>query len=620
MTSPTRHSPTPGCLPTETPDDVDIPALRERYRAERDKRLRADGSSQYLELTADLAGFAEVDPHTPFVERDPLSIETEVLILGGGFAGLLTAVALKKAGVEDIRILEMGGDFGGVWYWNRFPGVQCDNDSYCYIPLLEELAFMPSKKFADGAEIFAHCQRIGKHFGLYDGAVFSAQVRDLTWDENAALWRVATNRGDDIRARFVVMAAGSFNRPKLPGIPGLTDFTGHMFHSSRWDYDYTGGDAGGGLTKLADKKVAVIGTGATAVQIVPHLARDAEQLYVFQRTPSSVDARHNTRTDPEWVNTLTAGWQAERQRNFHAWAFELPVPGRPDHVCDFWTEVGRNMAAELADHDRPESLTLEQFGALRERVDYRVMERLRRRIDAVIDDPSIAEKLKPYYRFLCKRPCSNDDYLPSFNRPNVTLVDVSHTQGVERVTATGIVSGGTEYDVDCLIFASGFEITTEISRRYAIDSIKGRAGLSLFDHWRGGYKTLHGMTSHGFPNLFFTGFSQGGVAASNTAMYEQQGEHIAYVISEALRRGVAAVEPTRDAQDEWCRIIKETAVPNSEFETSCTPGYYNNEGGGGGEGIRSHLGEPYGPGFYAFGELLAQWRADAKLQGMELRS
>jgi cyclohexanone monooxygenase len=613
-------SPTPGCYPTETPADINIPALREKYRGERDRRLRADGSTQYRELSGALAEYSDVDPHIPVVERDPLSVEADVLILGGGFAGLLTAAALKKAGVDDVRIIEMGGDFGGVWYWNRFPGVQCDNDSYCYIPLLEELDFIPSKKFADGAEIFAHCQRIGKHFGLYDGAIFSTQVRTLQWDSGIHRWRVATNRGDDIRARFVVMAAGSFNRPKLPGIPGLTTFTGHMFHSSRWDYDYTGGDATGGMNKLADKKVAVIGTGATAVQIVPYLARDSQHLFVFQRTPSSVDARDNPPTDPDWVKSLQPGWQSARQRNFHAWAFELPVPGRPDYVCDFWTEVGRNMAAELAQRDDPDAVTLEELVELREQVDYRVMERLRRRIDALVEDPVTAQALKPYYRFLCKRPCSNNDYLPTFNRPNVTLVDVSETQGVERITKTGLVSGGVEHEVDCIIFASGFEITTEISRRYAIDAIEGRDGQSLFEHWRDGYKTLHGITSHGFPNQFFTGFSQAGVAASTTAMYEQQGEHIAYLIAEALNRGITVVEPTQEAQDNWCRIIKETAIPNTEFEVSCTPGYYNNEGGGAGEGIRSHLGEPYGPGFYAFGDLLAQWRADGHLQGMELRA
>jgi cyclohexanone monooxygenase len=606
------------CEPTQTPDDIDIDALREKYRRERDKRLRREGSKQYVELSGEFAEFYETDLHSPPVVRDPISEDIDVAVLGAGFGGLLSAAHLKRAGVDDVRIIEMGGDFGGVWYWNRFPGIQCDNESYCYMPLLEELDYMPTKKYADGAEICEHCRRIGKHFGLDDSALFSTMVHALRWDESIRRWRISTNRGDDIRARFIVMASGGFNRPKLPGIPGIKDFKGHSFHTSRWDYEYTGGDATGGLDKLSDKRIAIIGTGATAIQVVPFLGRYAKHLYVFQRTPSSVDDRNNQPTDPEWVKSLKPGWQKERQRNFHAWAFEAPVAGRVDLVCDFWTELGRNVAAKLAAMDDPAALSVEQIMELREQEDYRVMERLRRHIDSIVEDKGTAEALKPYYRFLCKRPCSNDDYVPIFNRPNVTLVDVSETKGVERMTEKGLVANGVEYEIDCIIYASGFEITTEISRRYAIDAIEGRDGLSLFDHWADGFKTLHGMTSHRFPNQFFTGFIQGGVAASTSAMYEQQGEHIAYIISEALARGAATVEPSQAAQDEWGRVIRETAVPNTQFEMECTPGYYNNEGGGGGEGIRSHLGEPYGPGFYAFGELLQEWRDKGDLNGLVL--
>lgn len=606
------------CGPTSTPQDIDIDALREKYRVEREKRMRTEGSKQYIETGGEFAGFSEVDPHTPVVEREPIDTDIDVAVIGGGFAGLLCGAALRKAGVEDVHIIEQGGDFGGVWYWNRYPGIQCDNESYCYVPLLEELDFIPSKKFADGAEIYQHCRNIGKHFGLYDGAIFSTQVRDLKWDDQISRWRISTNRGDDIRARFVVLGSGSFNRPKLPGIPGITDFGGHIFHSSRWDYDYTGGDASGGLDKLADKTVALIGTGATGVQLVPFLGRDAEHLYVFQRTPSTVDERNNTPTDPNWAKALQPGWQKERQRNFHSWTFEGMALGQPDYVCDFWTELGRNTAARVLALPDPASLTPEQFVGIREEEDYKVMERLRRRVDSLVDDADTAEALKPYYRFLCKRPCSNDDYLSTFNRPNVTLVDVSESKGVERITDTGIVANGVEYEVDCIIFASGFEITTEISRRYAIDTIEGRDGLSLYDHWHDGYKTLHGMSSHGFPNQFFTGFTQVGISANISANYEVQGEHIAYVIAEALNRSAATVEPTRDAQDAWCATIKENYIDNSAFDAECTPGYYNNEGGGGGEGIRSHLGEPYGPGFYAFADLLAAWRDKGDLAGLTL--
>ncbi|RAU96892.1 flavin-containing monooxygenase [Mycolicibacter senuensis] len=611
------------CPPTQTPDDFDIEALREKYAAERAKRIRSDGSSQYLELKDDFVEFAEVDPHTAVTPREPIDADIEVVVLGGGIAGLLAGAYLKKAGVRDVRVIEMAGDFGGVWYWNRFPGIQCDNDAYCYIPMLEELDFMPSKKFADGAEIFQHCQNIGKHFGLYDGAIFSTQVRTVRWDEELRRWRLTTNRGDDLRARFVVMAQGSYNRPKLPGIAGIKDFMnagGHVFHSARWDYDYTGGDSGGGLDKLADKRVALVGTGATGVQLVPHLGRDAKQLYVFQRTPSSVDFRGNEPTDPRWAASLQPGWQAERKRNFHRWSpFEGVVFDAPDMVCDFWTELGRNLTARIGASPDPTALGVEEIMAMREEEDYKIMERLRRRIADIVEDPQTAEALKPYYRFMCKRPTSSDTYLPAFNRPNVTLVDVAESKGVERLTEKGIVASGVEYEVDCVIFASGFEISTEISRRYAMDVIEGRDGVSLFDHWRDGFQTLHGMTSRGFPNQFHTGFIQGGVSANTTAMFEQQAEHIAYIIAEALNRGATVVEPSQEGQDAWVNTIRELAFDNSAFDLSCTPGYYNNEGRGFGDASRSFLGEVYSPGFYAFDDLLKQWREAGDLKGMELQ-
>jgi cyclohexanone monooxygenase len=608
------------CGPTKTPDGIDFDALQEKYLQERDKRQRPDGSTQYLELKADFAEFSEVDPHTPVTPRTPIDEDIEVAVLGGGIAGLLAGAYLRKAGVDDVHIIEMGGDFGGVWYWNRFPGIQCDNDAYCYIPMLEELNFMPSKKFSDGAEIYEHCRRIAKHFGLYDGAILHTQVRTVRWDESIKRWRLSTNRGDDIRARFVVMTQGNFNRPKLPGIPGIKDFTGHMFHSARWDYDYTGGDADGGLHKLHDKRVALVGTGATGVQLVPHLGRDAQHLYVFQRTPSSVNVRNNEPTDPQWAASLQPGWQEERKLNFHRWSpfGEGVVFDAADQVCDFWTEIGRNLTARVAAFEDPASLDIEQMMAMRDEEDFKVMERLRSRVDAIVDDPRTAEALKPYYRFLCKRPCSSDEYLPTFNRPNVTLVDVSETKGVERLTENGVIANGVEYEVDCVVFASGFEISTEISRRYAMDAIEGRDGLSLFAHWRDSYKTLHGMTTRGFPNQFHTGFLQGAVAANTTAMFEQQVRHIAYIIAEAVKRKATTVEPSQEAQDAWVDTIRELTFDNSEFETSCTPGYYNNEGGGGGERARSFLGEPYSPGFYAFDDLLTEWREKGDLDGLVL--
>ncbi|MBW8486365.1 flavin-containing monooxygenase [Actinomadura parmotrematis] len=604
------------CTPTETPD-IDHEALRAKYLAERDKRIRPEGQRQYLVTEDGFAGYYADDPYTPSVPREPIAEDVDVVVLGGGWAGLVAAARIKQAGVTDLRIIELGGDFGGVWYWNRYPGIQVDTDSYCYLPLLEETGYVPSEQYASGKECFEHAQRIGKHFGLYENAIFSTKVDALQWDEEHSRWLIATNRGDDIRARFVVMCQGPFNRPKLPGIPGITDFQGHMFHSARWDYAYTGGDAGGGMDRLADKKVAIIGTGASGVGVIPHLARSAEHLYVFQRTPSYIHERGGAPTDPEWARSLEPGWQAERRRNFHTAAFEAFAPGQPDLVCDGWTEVSRNLAAHLdATGGWAQLADVERFLELKEIQDYRTMERVRRRVDEVVEDPATAEALKPYYRFLCKRPGFSDDYLPAFNRPNVTLVDVSGTKGVERITARGIVAHGTEHEVDCIVFASGFEITTDLDRRLGIAPFTGRGGRSLYEHWRDGYRTLHGMTSNGFPNLFFTGFLQGGVTAAITLIFEQQAEHISYVIAETLARGASSVEPTAEAQDAWGETVRATATDYAaNFNRECTPGYYNNEGE---QKPRSHLGEPYWLGFYAFDDLLRAWRDDGAMEGLAL--
>jgi cyclohexanone monooxygenase len=603
------------CEPTQTPE-IDLGELRAKYLAERDKRLRPDGQKQYLVTEGEFEEFYHGDPYAAVVPRAPISEDIDVAVVGGGFAGLVAAVRVKQAGVENLRVIELAGDFGGAWYWNRYPGIQCDTDSYCYLPMLEETGYLPKEKYAHGDECFEHAQRIGTQFGLYDKAIFHTLVRSLEWDDSLHRWRIGTNRGDDIRARFVVMCQGPFNRPKLPKVPGISDFTGHVFHSARWDYEYTGGDMSGGLAGLAGKRVAVIGTGASGIQVIPHVARSAGHLYVFQRTPSYISERGDVPTDPEWAASLRPSWQKERQRNFHTAAFEAFAPGQPDLICDAWTEVSRNLAAHLDATGGWAALAdPATFLELREIQDYRAMQRQRDRVSAIVTDPRTAEALKPWYRFLCKRPCFSDEYLPTFNRPDVTLVDVSDTKGVERITARGIIAHGTEHRVDCIIFASGFEITTELDRRLGIAPFAGRDGLSLYDHWAKGYRTLHGITSHGFPNLLWTGFIQGGVTASTIEMFEQQSRHIAYIVSQALARGVSTVEPTEEAVEAWCATVRETAIDNTNFQRECTPGYYNNEGE---DLIRSHLGDPYWPGFYAMEDLLQAWRDSGELKGLTL--
>jgi cyclohexanone monooxygenase len=594
--------------------DFDPDALRDRYRAERDKRLRPDGEAQYLELSGRFAHYAEDDPYAdPDFTRAPLTDEVEVAIIGGGFSGLLAAARLKEAGVTEFRIIEAGGDFGGTWYWNRYPGAQCDIESYCYLPLLEELGYVPKEKYSYVGEIFEHSQRIGREYGLYDVACFQTRVQSLDWDEGLKRWHIRTNRGDDMKARFVVMALGTASRAKLPGIPGLETFEGHTFHTSRWDYAYTGGDTTGGLTRLADKRVAIIGTGATAIQCVPYVGQYAKQLYVFQRTPSSVDLRGNKPTDYDWAKTLEPGWQRARRHNFAD-----IVEGRPfqeDLVNDGWTDIFRNLAAGFAlARARDEKIDMAEISRLAELADFRKMNKIRARVDESVADAATAEALKPWYRQFCKRPCFNDEYLPAFNRPNVTLVDVSEAKGVERITPTGVVANGTEYPVDCIIYASGFEISTAFRRRIGFE-ITGRKGVSLFDYYKDGFRTLHGHSSRGFPNWFYIGIGQNGLSVNMTAMFDDQAQHIAYIIKEAKARGAVTVEPTHEAEEAWVEVIRSVAVLNRDFQNACTPGYYNNEGGERSGGLN---GQTYTPGINKFNALLAEWRAKGDLDGLEL--
>lgn len=603
------------CQPTTNDDELDMPALRERYRLEAEKRRRSDGDRQYHQVEKDFADFYEIDPHAPISDRAPICEDTDVAVLGGGFAGLIAGAQLKQSGVQNLRIIEMGGDFGGAWYWNRYPGIQCDVESYSYLPLLEELNYVPKERYSFGPEIFQHCQQIGRHFDLYRHAMFGTIVRSIRWDEEGRRWSIATNRGDEIRARFMIMGAGYVNRPKLPGIAGIHDFKGRSFHTSRWDYGYTGGDSFGGLTGLADKRVAIIGTGATGIQCIPFVAKDAQQLYVFQRTPSYVDERGNQPTDPAWAASLRPGWQSARQRAFHVGANEGFAPGEEDLICDGWSEINRNVAAKLAAIGNP-TLTAEEMTQLRELEDYRAMERIRRRVDETVRDPKTAARLKAWYRFNCKRPCFNDDFLPAFNRPNVTLVDVSESKGVERVTEGGIVANGVEYPVDCIIYASGFEITQDLRKRFGIATIEGRGGLSLYDHWGKGLKSLYGITTHGFPNFFYMGFGQGAVSGSVTLGYQLQASHIAYIVRETLDRGATAFEPSPEAIAGWNKVIQDNLVFDEQFFNDCTPGYFNNEGGN--VDRNSVYGDSFGGGYYAFEKILNDWKDEGHMRGLVL--
>ncbi|HEY5070925.1 MAG TPA: NAD(P)/FAD-dependent oxidoreductase [Caulobacteraceae bacterium] len=591
--------------------DPDV--LREKYRAERDKRLRADGNAQYLEVEGAFAHYVD-DPYVaPGFSRAPCAEAVDVVVVGGGFGGLLAAARLREAGVEDIRIIEKGGDFGGTWYWNRYPGAACDVESYVYLPLLEELGYVPVEKYSRAPEILEHSRAIGRHFNLYGGALFQTEVTAMRWDEGQARWIVSTNRGDALAARFVVMANGPLHRPKLPGIEGIETFVGHSFHTSRWDYGYTGGDSGGGLTGLSGKRVGIIGTGATAVQCVPHLAEAAARLYVFQRTPSSIDLRNNRPTDPEWAAGLEAGWQQRRMDNFN-----ILVSGgfqEEDLVNDGWTDIIRNLLI-LARKPAGESPAAEgggDPGAIVELADFQKMEQIRGRVDAIVKDPATAAALKPWYRQFCKRPCFHDDYLAAFNRPNVTLVDTGGA-GVERITPAGVVAGGIEYPVDCLIYATGFEVGTEYTRRSGYE-LHGRGGVTLTQKWADGVKTLHGLHARDFPNCFIVSNAQSGFTVNFPHMLNEQARHIAYIVGHCLERQIRTVEASEQAQAAWVKTIVSLAVMREKFAAECTPGYYNNEGRPNPKAVQNGF---YGAGPIAFVKVLEDWRAAGKMEGLEV--
>jgi len=594
-------------LQSDLPFDPD--ALRRKYSEERDKRVRVDGNEQYQDVVGDFAHYLN-DPYVEPLVREPLYDDVEVVIIGGGFGGLLTGARLREAGIQDLRVIEKGGDFGGTWYWNRYPGAACDVESYIYLPLLEELGYIPKEKYTHAPEILKHSRAIGEHFDLYRNACFQTEVTEVRWDDDAQRWIISTNRDDRMRARFVCMANGPLHRPKLPGIAGVETYRGHSFHTSRWDYDYTGGTSDGDLAGLAGKRIGIIGTGATAVQCVPHIGAAAGELFVFQRTPSSIDVRNNRDTDPVWAKSLEPGWQKRRMENFNN--LVSGIPESEDLVGDGWTDIIGKLLVMVRNNANAD-FSPEGLAQTMELADFEKMEQIRSRVDQIVHDNSTAEALKPYYRQFCKRPCFHDEYLQTFTRPNVTLVDTAG-QGVDCITERGVVANGVEYELDCIIYATGFEVGTEYSRRAGYEII-GRDGITLTEKWADGASTFHGFHTRGFPNCFIISNLQSGFTVNFPHMLSEQATHLGYILSHAEKNGITRIETTEKAEDEWVQKIISLSQMNVKFLESCTPGYYNNEGKPSDRAIQNGS---FGGGSVAFIQLLEKWRADKSFAGLEL--
>ena len=590
----------------------DPEATRARYLAERDRRL-VPGRAAVRDLTSDetFARYRE-DPFTPVTPREPVVDEVDVVIVGAGIAGLLAGAELRKKGVERIRIIDQAGGVGGTWYWNRYPGVMCDVESYIYLPMLEELDYVPTERYASGEEIRLHLQAVADRFDLEHDALLHTGVTRAEWDDQAARWRVRTDRGDELTCRYYVLAVGILNLLKLPAIPGMETFAGHSFHTARWDYGYTGGGPGRPLTELGDEVVGLVGTGATGIQCLKPLAAAAKHVYVFQRTPSAIGVRGNRPTAPDFAEGLEPGWQQDRMDNFQAIMLGRPVEA--DLVDDGWTH---HYAApqRLA---RPPEVSLQEYLRSAEEVDYSIMEEHRRRVAGIVDDPTTAEALKPWYRYICKRPCFHDDYLDAFNEPNVTLVDCPG--GFDRVTESGPVVAGEQYEVDCLVYGTGFEAeVTPVFRRAGHD-IVGRGGVTLAEKWADGAASLFGIMSRGFPNLFI--MPAPGQQAVVTVNYTQLAVFGAQFVAGAVdvldRLGATAFDVSEAAEADWTQSIVDSFVDSSGVMSACTPSRINNEGHP--EAMNPRNGN-YGRGlgdYFAYRERLERWLGQGDCEGLEL--
>ncbi|MSP42014.1 MAG: NAD(P)/FAD-dependent oxidoreductase [Alphaproteobacteria bacterium] len=523
-------------------------AIKRKFSEERDLRVKykPSGTGEYIyELEGNLARY-EVDTYAPPPKaRDPLVDTVEVLFIGGGFSALLASAKLREHGVDSIRIVERGADVGGTWYWNRYPGIACDVVSYDYLPLLDEMNYVPRDHYAKGDEIFAHCRAIAEKYDLYGLAVFQTTVISTVWSDTEQLWTIKTDRGDVMKTRFVVCANGPMSKPKLAKIDGIEDFKGHSFHSSRWDYAYTNQD----LSGLEDKVVGIIGTGATAVQAVPKLGAAVKELYVFQRTPSSIDFRSDWPTDPNWARKLKPGWQAQRRER-------------------------TLMATNETEDQKVKRAAISQEEKVRkqENANIDAMMRIHRRIEHEVKDPATAEALKPWYMLMCKRPCFHEDYLATFNRPNVHLID-THGKGIHRITEKGPEFEGKVYEVDVLIYATGFDV----QKTGIYNQIVGENGLEINDKYKDGIRTMFGVHSHGYPNMFIMAGYQASFQFNLTDMLYAQGEHIAACVDYTREHGYATLEVTPEAEEWWVQeVIKFRG--KTDRNKDCTPGYYNFEG------------------------------------------
>ncbi|HYZ21119.1 MAG TPA: NAD(P)/FAD-dependent oxidoreductase [Rhodopila sp.] len=543
-------------LPPPPPGAVFNADEQAKYRQFKEAR---SGAADYIALEGEFAKYLEDVYSAPPVQREPLDDQCEILVIGAGFAALLLWYKLREAGFLDVRFCEKGGDVGGTWYWNRYPGIACDVESYSYMPLLEETGYFPTMKFASGFEILEYCQGIAERYGFYDRCLFHTTVERTEWNEATGRWTVHTDRGDRMSARFVVLANGILTTPKLARIEGMETFAGDAFHTSRWNYNID----------LTGKRVGIVGTGATAVQVVPEIAKVAGELYVFQRTPSTIDVRDQRATTQQEIEAWSKepGWaRARRERLARISSGRTALQANDDYlsgkIADF--KPRRHHERELS----PEELIHKQLNS-----NFRIMEQIRARVDAVVKDPKTAAALKPYYPYGCKRPTFHDEYLPTFNLPHVKLVDTAPL-GVRRINPGGVVHDGVEYPLDVLIYATGFQWMATAS----FNMITGRNGQTLREKWTSeGVRTFLGLHSHGFPNLFIMSGPQGGGGQFNFMRgIEAHTDYVVWMLQTLQKRGANVVDVRKAPEAAYAQHCREADILTSPLRDCLS--YYNGDG------------------------------------------
>ena len=531
----------------------------EEHARYRDFKEARRGAADYMAMEGEFSRYLEDLYSTDPVPREALTDDCEILVVGAGFAGLLLWHKLQQAGYTDVRFCEKGGDVGGTWYWNRYPGIACDVEAYSYLPLLEEMGYIPSMKFASGFEIMEYCQSMAERFGFYDHCLFHTTVEKTTWDDSAQRWSVQTDRGDRMRARYVILANGLLTTPKLARIEGMNRFEGDSFHTSRWNYHLD----------LKGKRVGIIGTGATAVQVVPELAKTVGELYVFQRTPSSVDVRDQRATTDEERETWSTqdNWAKERRARFaKISAGRTAMKANDDYLAGKTPDF-----KDRKTFDR--DLSMEEMVQKQLDSNFRIMEQIRARVDAIVQDPATAAALKPYYPYGCKRPTFHDEYLPTFNLPHVHLVDTAPT-GVARINERGVVHNDQEYPLDVLIYATGFEWMATST----FNQVIGRDGRSLNEKWtEEGTKTFLGLHSEGYPNLFIVSGPQGGGGSFNfTNAIEEHGDYIVWMLETLKQQKAVVVDVDSDEEDGYAKHCATVDAQTRPLRDCIT--YYNGHG------------------------------------------